>query len=103
MRSKHEIRAHRQLTKEGWLVDFKHRPILGSRYTSVDYFNLFDLLAYKPGQLRCISIKSQYLPGQHKRDIEAFKLPAPITKEIWVYKKSKTDARRWIPKPYLIP
>lgn len=92
MRSKYEIKCHKELVTDGWLVDYKIRGgghFVPRNYT-VDYFTCFDIMAYKPGQLRFIAIKGHGgVPKVLRRKIEQFVVPAGITKEIWTYKKQK--------------
>lgn len=94
-RSKFEIKAQKDLEKEGYIVDYKMRPRFPCRHYNVDYFNLFDLMAYKKGKLRMIAIKSQKTSGYDVRilreKIEKFKLPKEISKELWSYRKLKGD------------
>jgi hypothetical protein len=102
MRSKFEVRAHKELEENGYLVDYKIRPSgykNPSNY-SVDYFNVFDLLAYKPGELRWISVKpASNCPRKHQEMVDKIDLPG--TKEIWRYdrdpKNKRTIRRRiWV-------
>jgi hypothetical protein len=85
-RSKYEIKAQKYLEKEGWKVDWKIRPRFPTRTYSVDYFNLFDLLAYKAGEcLRFIAIKGHGgVPSELRVSIFKFLVPGVI-KEIWTF------------------
>jgi len=95
-RSKLEIKAHKELEKKGYIVDYKARPFRVPRGYQVDYFGLFDLLAYKDGNIRLIAIKSAKTSGRDTRilkdKIKEFKLTNKhLTKEIWIYRKLKGD------------
>ena len=97
-RSVYEIKAHKQLVGEGYIVDFKarvSRPIRGYHY---DFFNLFDLVCYKPNEpLRWISIKGHaYAPRAHREALIAFKMMPGNIKELWIYKIHKTIKREII-------
>lgn len=87
MRSKYEIKAHHELEEDGWFVDFKSRPSRQTRNALVDYWHIFDLLAWKPGKLRCISIKGRSCPKKHKIDLSNFTMPPEVTVELWQYTK----------------
>lgn len=94
MRSRFEIRAQRDLEQEGYFVDYKARPSRIMRGYNTDYWNLFDLLAWKPGELRFISIKGKSCPGKHKKDLKLFKLPPGVSKELWMHDKQLGDKRK---------
>ena len=52
-RSKFEIKAHKELVEQGYLVDYKIRPS-GFKNPSnyqVDYWGIFDLMAYKANEI----------------------------------------------------
>jgi len=94
-RSPYERRSQHELEAEGYFVEWKmRRPRImrKGKYTQ-DFFNLFDLCAYKLGEsLRWISIKGrQGIPGAHRRAVEAFKMPVGNVKEIWARGKSKVN------------
>jgi len=86
VRSEYEKRAHKELEEEGYIVDYKIRPgnFVPKGY-KVDYFGLFDLIAYKKDEpIRWISIKGvsgQY--GKMRLPIVDFKMPEGHQKEIW--------------------
>jgi len=94
MRSRFEIRAQRELEIDGYFVDYKMRPSRITRGYNTDYWNLFDLIAWKPGILRFISIKGKSCPAKHKRDLALFKLPKGCTSELWRYDKQLNDKRK---------
>lgn len=87
MRSKFEIRACKELVADGYKVDWKLRGAFPIRGYSIDFFNLFDILAYKEGEpIRWISIKGKsgnY--SENRRRIEEFKPNPPVVKEQWRY------------------
>ena len=92
MRSIYEIKAQKILEAEGFRVDYKIRPRICPRGYSVDYWGLFDLLAYKNGVIRFISVKGKAgVPQKHRKMIEGFNEPAGCTKEIWVFRKRGLD------------
>lgn len=98
-RSPYEFKTHKQLVAEGYVVDFKahtSRPIKNYHY---DFFNLFDIIAWKLDEpLRWISVKGRAgVPSAHRRALEAFKMPLGNVKELWVYKKDRTIRREIIP------
>lgn len=91
-RSKYEIRAHKELEDDGWIVDYKIRPsgFRNPRNYNVDYFSLFDLLAYKNGMVRWIAIKGHGGVPRALRDaIETINMGDANVKEIWTYRKLK--------------
>ena len=83
MRSRFEIRAQREAEKEGYFVDFKARTSRPMRGYNQDYFNLYDLILWKQGELRFISIKGKSCPAKHKKDLALFKLPKGCSSELW--------------------
>jgi hypothetical protein len=90
MRSKFEIRCQKELEAEGWQVDWKIRPsgFKNPRGYQVDYFGLFDIMAYSPPVIRFIAIKGQSgVPSTLRKMIECFQLPDQCIKEIWTYRK----------------
>ncbi len=99
-RSIYERRAQTELETEGYFVEWKmRRPRIMRRgkYTQ-DFFNLFDLCAYKVDEaMRWISIKGrQGIPGAHRRAIEAFKLPPQgHIKEIWARSLATKTKNYW--------
>ena len=99
-RSRFEIKCQKELEAEGWAVDYKMRPTRPNPHYNTDYFNIFDLLAYRAGDpLRMISIKGQAgVPSKHRQEIEDFFVPMGIQKEIWQYRKLKGQGNRFIPK-----
>jgi hypothetical protein len=87
VRSKYEIRSHKELQSEGHVVDYKVRPRMVARGYTVDYFGLFDLMAWDgKGSLRLIAIKGhQGVPAGLRAGIREFK-PTEVVKEIWTYR-----------------
>lgn len=94
MRSRFEIRAQRDLEQEGYFVDWKLRPSMPSPHYNTDYWNLFDLLVWKPGELRFISIKGKNCPKKHKDDLKKFKVPPGVKIELWMHDKDLKDKRK---------
>lgn len=94
MVSKYEIRAQKQLEKEGYKVDFKRG--LSRWAKNRDFWNLFDLVAIKENEkIRYIAIKGHnggYSPL--RKLIQAFWMPDCCTKELWRY----TIGKRGLPK-----
>jgi len=96
MVSKYESIAKKFLRDEGWMVDWKIRARMPMRGYSVDYFKAFDIMAYKEGQLRFISVKGDMgILKVHRQLIESFKFPQGVVKEIWQYNNIK-DVRKVI-------
>lgn len=91
MRSIHEIKACKELEKEGWRVDTKAGMHRWSKNT--DYFHRFDIIAVKKGKsVRWISIKGHAgVPAKHRKEIEDFWLPKNNVKEIWSWGRN----RKW--------
>jgi hypothetical protein len=90
VRSKFEIKAQHELEGDGWIVDWKIRPsgFKNPRGYNVDFFGLFDLMAYQPPVIRFIAIKGQGgVPAVLRKMIECFALPDQCVKEIWTYSK----------------
>ncbi len=94
MRSKFEKRAQKDLESEGYFVDWKLRPSLNSPHYNTDYWRLFDLLAYKPFEIRLISIKGKNCPKKHKDDLKSFKVPKGVTVELWMHDREPKDRRK---------
>lgn len=94
MRSRFELRAQRELEQDGYFVDWKLRPSMPSPAYNTDYFNLFDLLAWKPGELRMISIKGKTCPKPHKDNLARFKVPKGVSVELWMFDKQLIDKRK---------
>ena len=94
MRSRFEIRAQRSLEQEGYFVDWKLRPSMPNPHYNTDYWNLFDLLAWKPGELRFISIKGKSCSKKHKDDLKRFTVPKGVSKELWMYDRELRDKRK---------
>lgn len=94
-RSKYEKRAQKTLEEAGYEVDWKIRPSRPSPYYNTDYFNIFDLLAYKPGELRLISVKSaSNALTSHQEEIIGFEAPKSIQKELWRFDRDPNDKRK---------
>lgn len=104
-RSKLERRAQKELEEEGWKVDWKIKPSgfkqpLGYK---VDYFGIFDLMAYKTAVIRFIAIKGTMgVPAKLRKTVEDFKAPPGCMKEIWYYRKLASDKRKFIAKKEVI-
>ena len=94
MRSKFEIRGQKTLEKNGWFCDYKARPRWTPRGYNVDYWNLFDILAWKDGEMRFISVKGRDASPKHKQDIDNFKVPKGISKELWRYDRDPANRTR---------
>lgn len=97
MRSKFEIMAQKELENEGWLVDWKIRPS-GLRMPSgyqVDYWGVFDLLAYQGKMIRGIAIKGQGgVPSRLRKMVMDMEMCEHFVKEIWTYRQpTKNDKR----------
>ncbi len=105
-RSRFERKAQKELEQRGYLVDWKIRPSGWKmpRGYNVDYFGLWDLMAYKFGEpIRFISIKGQAgVPRKHREEIEEFQLPEGMQKEIWTYRKLASNRRKFVPRKEII-
>jgi hypothetical protein len=103
-RSKFEIKTQKTLEAEGYLIDWKIRPTRPNPYYNTDYFNLFDLIAYKEGEpVRWISVKGTMgLLKTHWQEIKDFKMPEGNQKEVWWYRKLASDKRKFVPKIVII-
>jgi hypothetical protein len=90
-RSPYEIEGQKQLESEGWRVDYKIRPRICPRGYKVDFFGLFDLLAYKENNpVRWIAIKG--VSGNYailRRELEKFPMGQGHLKELWRFTKGK--------------
>lgn len=101
MRSKYEIKAQKELEKEGYQVDYKIRPSRYYKGQTIDFFGLFDLIAVRHGDnLRFISIKGHMGVSRiHQKSIRNFWLPDCCQKEIWYFpKRKKKKNRKFIKK-----
>lgn len=94
MRSRFEKRAQKDLEQEGYFVDWKLRPSMANPHYNTDYWHLFDLLAWRPGELRFISIKGKSCPKKHKDDLKKFKVPRGVAIELWVHDRDLKDKRK---------
>jgi hypothetical protein len=105
MRSKFEIRAQKELEKDGYFVDYKARPSFAIRGYHVDFFNLFDLLAYKVNEpIRWISIKGKsggY--SENRKNISKFSMPTGNQKEQWRYDRDPKNKSRLRTRKEIIP
>ena len=96
-RSKYEKKAQKELQAEGYLVDYKARVRMVSRGYMNDFLHAFDLLAYRPGELRWIAIKGREgVASELRRKIEAIEFPTGVTKEIWCYDQKDGRPRKEI-------
>lgn len=96
-RSKFEIMAEKELEADNWLVDWKIRPsgFRNPRGYAVDFFGLFDLLAYSKGVIRGIAIKGQGgVPRELRIAIEEFDAGDHFIKEIWKYSQPTKKGKR---------
>lgn len=91
MRSKYEKQVQKELEAEGYQVDWKLRAHIPMRGYSVDYWGLFDLLAYKPNfPLRFIAVKGHgNVPSALRKGIENFFPTSGISKEIWRFNENR--------------
>lgn len=97
MISKYESMAKKQLREEGWIVDWKIRARMPMRSYTCDFWGAFDIMVYKPGIIRLISVKGHaYVPSKHRRLLESFVFPPGVVKELWVYHLDKTVKREII-------
>jgi hypothetical protein len=85
MRSKYELKAHKELMEDGYVVDYKIRPRFVPRHYNVDFLGAFDLIAFKEGEpVRWISIKGLAgNRGKNKLEIQALLLPEGNQREQW--------------------
>jgi hypothetical protein len=103
MRSKFEIRAQKLLEAEGWHVDWKAKPRRTPVGYSVDYWNIWDLLAHQDYIIRGIAIKGQGgVPQALRKAIEDFKACDHFVKEIWTFRQPTHKAKRVKNAPYVI-
>lgn len=95
MRSKYEVKAQKDLEKEGYIVD--NKAGMGRWAKNRDFWNLFDLVAVKPGEpMRWISIKGTVgLLKSLKAEIGAFWMPPENQKELWCRSKSSKTRIIW--------
>lgn len=98
MVSKYESMARKELRDQGWTIEWKARPARIMRSYSVDFFGLFDIMAYRIGDpIRFIQIKSAKSGGvsEIRRRIKDFWLPeGNVQKELWIYYPDKKEGRR---------
>jgi hypothetical protein len=87
MRSKYELECEKALREDEWFTDYKIRPTTVGMGAPVDYWHLFDILAWKPFELRLISVKGTTCPAQHRKDLASFEVPMGVTVELWQYGK----------------
>jgi shikimate 5-dehydrogenase len=95
MKSKFEIKAQKELEADGWLVDWKVKPFRTPRGYNVDYWGLFDLLAYQGGLIRGIAIKGQGgVPKALREAVENFQVCEHFVKEIWYYSRHTVNKKK---------
>ena len=87
MRSRGEIECQKELEAAGYVVDFKMRPGGVRRGYATDILGAFDVVAYRPGELRFVSVKAvrHGLRKEHRELVAGFELPEGCTKEVWLY------------------
>jgi hypothetical protein len=73
------------------------------RNYQVDYFGLFDLMAYSPPIIRLIAIKGTAgVPKELRQAIENFQSPDQVVKEIWTYRKLAHKGNQFFVKKEII-
>jgi len=95
MRSKYEVKAQKELEAEGYLVDNKSG--MGRWSKNRDFWNLYDLVAYKPHQIRYISIKGHIggsLRTAHTAELSKMVFPKGCTNEFWEFPNTKK--KEWV-------
>ncbi|MEA2112676.1 MAG: hypothetical protein U9P50_01750 [Patescibacteria group bacterium] len=87
--SKYEIKAQKELEKDGWTIDYKRGFSKWAK--NRDFWNTFDLVCKKRGhKLRWISIKGRAgVPKWHLDQVKNCWLPKGNIKEIWSRSRSK--------------
>jgi len=60
------------------------RPYKG--FGPIDFFSLWDIIAYKDGEFLLVQVKSNYCPPDVKELCRDFVVPPGIKKQIVVYK-----------------
>lgn len=77
------------LEEDGWFVDWKIKPRFTPRGYNVDYWNLFDLLAWKrKSPIRWIAVKGKsggY--SELRKRLKKFWMPENNIKELWRFPK----------------
>lgn len=88
-RSPYEIETEKRLKALGFLTDYKVRPPHAMRGYNVDYFGLFDHLAYDPKTHTLYMIQVKGVSGvpttEYHDKIQNFQIDH-FVKEIWTYK-----------------
>lgn len=98
-RSIYEVKCQKELEAQGYQVEWKMRRswMMRRGVYNQDFFNLFDLLAYKKGEpFRWISCKGKAgIPGAHRKEVEEFWMPPYNIKEIWARSMSRKKGNYW--------
>ena len=82
--NRRQNQSRKELEKDGWQVCVARR---GWKGQEIDFFHLFDIIAYRNGYFRLIQCKSNYCPRKVKKSIRAFLTYGLfVTREVWVYK-----------------
>jgi len=80
---RNELRCRKQLEAEGWKCEQPRR----TKWNPIDFYGLYDILAYKDGMWLLIQVKSNYCPKEVREAIRAFKVDGVVVrKQIWVFK-----------------
>lgn len=95
MVSRYEKLARKELKEDGWIIDYKLRGRFPTKGYSVDFFGAFDIMAYKSGILKFISVKGDMgILKTHRELLESFKFPKGVQKEIWQYDPKRKEKWR---------
>ena len=83
-----ELRTRRALEADGWLVEVPNY----TRYGNKDFYNAWDCMAVRNGEIRWVQTKSNKRPPP-AYVLELAKFPGPGKKEIWIWIDRKKEPR----------
>ena len=91
-------RIESRCTEELKELGFITWKVVHVRYQKLDLFGLFDVAAIHPetGELLFIQCTATRCDAETRNAIRAFKVPAAVRKEIWIWK----DNRGWVKEYY---
>jgi hypothetical protein len=87
---RNELKAKELLERLGYAVALTPMPQKFNK--EQDFFGLFDIIAIGPGGVRLVQVKTNRKPSRtYAAGLAAFRCPASVRKEIWIYKDRQKD------------
>ena len=82
------------LISQGWKAEVARRPFKG--FGSVDFFGLWDIIAYKEGWWLLVQVKSNVCPSKVKAELKAFVTDGHFVKKRLVIYKDYSRFGPWV-------